>query len=436
MDNNQNKKNIPGTFTTMKDDMSNAKLSPEDRLQQAGSFMIDEPSAESVKATEFDSKQKSFQAAPQTKKDASATQEPSGSLSGFSFDDDDDVASVPEKSSESAKVSHQPSSGLDFSQLDDIDSPLLAPQSSPSAPKQDVSLDNIFESKESSLEGFGGLASGSGLTDFSLEDKPEPKKKKKSKAPVIVGGMLMLLIIVGVSVYALDTQINIFGPDSTQDPVEDLDLSEGVEDPIVPGEETPIEEPIEEPVIEDGTPLIALDTVVPVTLVEGGNIRTDILNTISDETEELIEVTLLTSDGSPVPFSEVQSEMSIDTPQVLSDAVIDYWLYAYNQEGIYKIGAILELEKSVSTDQLVVDWLPDIPADMSGFSLSSSSRSFSETSSMQSSEVTAPSGKVLASYFYNYTEPSNSIDITYIDEYVLLGSSQLTMEALISSLDL
>lgn len=434
MDNsqNQNKKNIPGTFTTMKDDVENANLSPEERLQRAGSFAIDEPAApESVEVTGFDSNEKSFQ--PPTTVDKAPIEEKASSLSGFSFEDD-----------EAPTPSTQPNKGLDFSQLDDEDFKTPEPKTTPpvgaSSTSKDVSFDDIFESSNSSFGDSGSIEPSS--DDFSFDDEPPVKKKKKSKTPVIVGGVLMLLILVGVSVYALDTQLNIFGPATNPQPVEDLDLSDGGNTDVGDGTVDPVtpEEPVDtDPqdtfVPGSGTQLVSADLVASVVVGEN-NIRTDILNELSGVTSPLTEITLAGSDELPLSFTQFQESLGIQTPTALADSVTDYWVYAYNQEGIFKLAVILQLEASVSTDQVVVDWLPTIPQDLSGFSLSSSSRSASGEAVMQSSEVLTPSGQPLTNYFYNYTEPTNSIDVTYVDNYVVLSSSQLTMEALINSFDL
>lgn len=444
MDNsqNQNKKNIPGTFTTMKDDVANAKLSPEERLQRAGSFAVDESPAapESVEVTGFDSKnpsmqpEKSFAAPPSV--DNPVQEEKAGALSGFSFDDD-----------EPAKASSQPSKGLDFSQLDDDEFRTPEPKSTPpvgaSTTSKDVSFDDIFDSADSNAS-FGDAGSIQPESDsFTFDDEPPVKKKKKSKAPVIVGGVLMLLILVGVSVYALDSQLNLFGPPATPQPVDDLDFSDTDDTDLGTGDTDPT--PIDtDPVDTDpqdtfvpgsGTPIVVADASETVTIGEN-NIRTDILNQITGSSSNLIEVTLAGSDGLPLSFEQFQEALGIRTPGVLSDSVTDYWVYAYNQDGIFKMGTVLQIEPSLSTDQVVVDWLSTVPQDLSGFSLSSSSRSAAGDAAMRSSEVTTPGGRTLTNYFYNYTEPTNSIDITYVDSYIVMASSQLSMEALINSFDL
>ncbi len=429
---NQDKKRVPGTFTTMKDALEPQHSSPEDRLHQAGNFLSEnaERSSEPANVSEFDSTKKNPQVTGDV--DKSSLSEKKSKLSGLSIDSDQPTQSKDPESKE-----------LDFSRLDDNDFKMSSSNlgSTIESSSQKRSLDDT-----SSFSDTISLDLEDESKDFSFEKSQAPTPKK-SKTPFVVGGVLVILIIVGVSVYILEDQLNILGTGTEQEEVEDLDLSEEDQDdddisfefeddigdtfgPTDPGEDD------ESFIPGSGTPLVISEAEVTVALNGEGNIRTEILTELSEQGSRLIEVTLAGSDNLPLTFEQYQNLLGIQTPARVMNSVQDYWVYAYNQDGIYKLATILQLDSSEDTQEITESWLDTIPQDLSSFSLSSSSRNAPIDASMNSSEVLTRNNRTLRNYFYNYTEPTNSIDVTYINDYIIIASSQATMDHLGSLFDL
>jgi hypothetical protein len=108
-------------------------------------------------------------------------------------------------------------------------------------------------------------------------------------------------------------------------------------------------------------------------------------------------------------------------------------MYGYNQQGIYKLTGVIQIKNDKNTETLIDNWSTSIPRDLAGFSISSPSRIVNIPTIKQSS-INASSGKIFKNYYYNYTSPADSIDVSSYEKYLLMASSQDSMKYILNQI--
>jgi len=187
-------------------------------------------------------------------------------------------------------------------------------------------------------------------------------------------------------------------------------------------------EPSESQPQVDGNQIVATGEVVQVSMSEGDNIRRAILDSLSEVDSQWVEI-VLTQDRSRVSFSdELVSAMGITVYGPLQDSVNEYQLLAYNQEGVYKLGMILETSSS-NAETLVEEWSANIPFDMSQFALETSSRTVVDP--QINTRTISANGQDVTNYYYNYTDELNSIDVAGAQNMVMVSTSKTAQGNLI-----
>jgi hypothetical protein len=81
----------------------------------------------------------------------------------------------------------------------------------------------------------------------------------------------------------------------------------------------------------------------------------------------------------------------------------------------------------------VENWSNSIPRDLAGFSINLPSRIVNNPQ-IKTSTITNNSGKVFNNYYYNYTSPSDSIDVSSYENFILLASSQDSMRYILEQI--
>jgi hypothetical protein len=117
--------------------------------------------------------------------------------------------------------------------------------------------------------------------------------------------------------------------------------------------------------------------------------------------------------------------MGITIPSI--GTIENYKFYAYNQQGVYKLVAVLGLVEDQEAKTFVENWSSAIPRDLAGFSINLPSR-IVNSPEIKKSTITNNSGKVFDNYYYNYTSSTDSIDVSSYENFVLIASSQDSMK--------
>jgi len=304
------------------------------------------------------------------------------------------------------------------------------------------SLDNNPLFKEMSVDSNSNGPVNNNVNPIPTYDDNLPKKSNKMIYYIIGGVVVILLVGGGVAFFLLGNS----GVDNNQANNDTQNTDESV--PTLPSEDDTedddvvVDNPVDEDLDmdsgidedEDSDSLFAGVSMVPV-VVKPTSIRSDIIAKVSGLQEEVIYLDLKNEAGTKISLREFASYMGITIPESILSGNSKWWTYAYKEQGLYKITNVLEMNNN-ATESFIEEWKPAISRNMSGYSLNSSSRGISTVDPSQTT-ITTSDGRQVLVYFYNYTTPSNSIDIGYIkdDKYIFMASSKFSMEALIKSFE-
>lgn len=420
----QNQNTIPGTLRTLKTDLSADKIAPQDRLQQAGNFVQARPDLNSPVTPPKPVSQENTlisQSTSTPKKDVPVNTSPKS-----------EAESIYSWTNSNLKVG---SSSTGFSALDDsIDLPLdnTSTKTQPTTSFNPASTPYV-SSGDSGVSALAGISQKDGDNDFKISnintgssinedfnfnsDVKSPSKTSKSNGILVAGIVILLLGLIGGGIYVF----NINRPSQTQQSNNtDQNTNTTNEEP---NNTTP-------PQTDNAPkPLFDTTTKIDVSFVDTEPIRKTILSNLNSQKETLVEMNL-TKSGSKISILDLSSVLGINIPPGIINNVADYKLYAYNQQGIYKFTATIQLNQGQDAKSLVESWAPSIPRDMSGFSLNVASRIVNNPN-IKTSIITSANGTIFDNYYYNYTSPVDSIDVSSSKNYVIMASSQDSMRFLL-----
>jgi hypothetical protein len=446
MDPQKNQNQISGTLRTLQTDISG---DPQDRLQQAGNFVQARPEVVvSTSAPQNPTNQSVTGATPDPntvnpnteKKDipeVNTTDKPTYSWTNSS----------PEISSE-----NKPPISVDMQKTPV--SPSNTPNSATTKPSLSVLDDSIdftnattpasLSVTPSTLNSSATMQSTGAKPDLGslptpeqqvyssfntgdnfsledkLEDKPEDKPKRKpiKKTGIIVG---LLILLIGVGVYIYTT--NSFNLATI------LNFSSSPNTNTTPDTAQPTE-----PDTVRGTPFVVTPEIISIDISQDSNetIRNNILLILNREggtvKSELTELLLVKGENQPkLSLEEFAQIFGFNLSPEIVDKAKDYWIYVYNQQGIYKLASVIELFDDSTAQTLVTNWGSSIPRDMAPFSLSSPSRIVNAAPELKTSTFVNSKGETFVNNYYNYTSNTDSIDVSTTSNYIILSSSQDAM---------
>jgi len=410
-DQNQNPQNInslPGNLRTLKTDVEEFNNSPQDRLQQAGNFIQAIPTLESNSTinstTPVTPSTTAIENKVVEKKDIPSNEvnsKPNYSWSNMSSsqvnipktDNNINLSTVSNNSNKSG-----------FSVLDDtIDLPL----------NNSLNKDININSNENS---FNNIPASSDLNINNLNPNQSNTVKPKSNLKPIISGVIVivLLVLIGGGIYLFNTSRTNNNNTST---------TNNTDQPPTPNPEPSIP-PIEEAPLFDNIPKL------DVTFVDSEPIRRTISSLLADKKDTLIELNLI-KDGNKISLLDISTVFGFNIPFI--NDIKQYWFYAYNQEGIYKLTAVIQLASDKKAEELVANWGNSIPRDLSGFSINLPSR-IVNTPNIKNTTIVTDSGNTFNNYYYNYTSPSDSIDVSSYKNYILMASSQNSMKYILDQI--
>jgi len=406
-DQNQKSQNqIPGTLRTLKTDLEMTKSNPQDRLQQAGNFVQARPEpvntpTPTVSALDIESDIK-----PQVPKQDIPEVTPNYSWSNMSIGNNEVNNAEFKPTISQAPVENK--SG--FSVLDDsIDLPLDNTNTPTS--NQTTELPPKVEPSDQ--------APAFDINSLNLQDDaPAPSTKKSSKGLFSALIVVLLLSLIGGGLYFY---FNMSG--NTPEIADNTDTNTDNNTDNTTDNES------EEPSLEFISPLIQ-DSAVDIAFVDSEPIRRTIATVLTDKKDTLIQLNL-TKDNTPVNLIDTADVFGITIPSV--GTISDHRFYAYNQQGVYKLVAVLGLVEGQDAKVFVDNWSNSIPRDLAGFSINLPSR-IVNTPEIKKSIITNNSGKVFENYYYNYTSPSDSVDVSNYENYVLIASSQDSMKYVLNQI--
>ena len=435
-DQNQNPQNsqnsLPGTLRTLKTDLDiGGSSNPQDRLQQAGNFVQARPTLESTPAPtpvvpiSTPSTTVASTTTPQTaeKKDIPATEvkpKPAYSWSNMSPAQnitpktDFNLEVKKEATNNIPPVSNINETKSGFSVLEDtIDLPLDSkPATDINKPNDNKSNTGVFK-LEPKVNNQSVEFNLNGASFQETDVQPKSKSSMKSIISIVVA--LVLLVLIGGGVYAFNMSRN-SAPSQTTDNKTDTNT-----------------EPNTNPApIVVANPLFKDISKVDIAFVDTEPIRQTILSQLSSKKEPLVELNL-TKDGNKVALTDVADAFIITIPTDVLSGLQDYWLYGYNQEGIYKLTAVIQLASDKKAEELVANWANSIPRDLSGFSINLPSR-IVNTPNIKNTTIVTDSGKSFNNNYYNYTSPADSIDVSSYENYILMASSQDSMRYILKQI--
>lgn len=494
----QNQNTITGTLRTLKTDLSGDKTAPQDRLQQAGNFVQARPDLSSpvtppnnlssgVK-TQTQSTSTPKQDVPVNNNFKNESKNYSWTNMSVPTPNKSNIGGVvsptnsinPSVGSEvkaygmSESNSNQPLTNMNDSISSSNSDRFQGPSSSsivkpkPIPPFKEVVKESpsLNSNTDSLSSGFSALdenldlpldtatsasvsssSSGLGVVDFednsiskSLDSNLNPtntpsvspefsfnpssldddvlKTKSKSKFGLVI--VMVLLSLIGGGVYYYFDRTG-FLP-STQ--VSNTDTENNVTQDNT--------DTITEPTENSSAPLFSPSSKINVAFVDTEPIRKTILSTLSSQKDPLVEINL-TKDGNPISIIDLASVLGITMPPAIINNIVDYRIYAYNQQGVYKFTATLQLNVNQDTKSLVDSWSTSMPRDLSGFSLNVPSR-IVNSPDIKTSTVTNANGAVFNNYYYNYTSPTDSLDVSSSGSYIIMASSQESMKYLLDQI--
>lgn len=398
----KNKNTIPGTLRTLKTDLS-LDTDPQDRLQQSGNFLQARPNLDMPVTPP-----EPITSSPVVEDSPPSTVQPemkdikpkSPSAGSYSWGNTNNTPQG-DLNINMSSLEEPVKSG--FTALDDsMDIPLSSniDKSVPIPPS--IKPPEPAKAVEAPLP---GMSSNSNSFNFDTQQDAPSKKISSFKGLFSVVILIILVGLIGGGIYLyLNTR-------TTPAPITDND---GTDNP------TPTT-----PVVEAISP-IQVNKKIDVAFLDTEPIRKTIITSLNTEKDALVEVNL-TKDGSKVNIIDLASALGITIPVTITGDVLDYWIYVYNQQGIYKLTAAIQLKETADASVPLSNWSASIPRDMAGFSLNSSSRIVTSPE-IKRSTITANTGKVFNNYYYNYTSNTDSIDVSSNGKYIIMASSQDSMK--------
>lgn len=402
----QNQNQIPGNLRTLKTDLEMNKSNPQDRLQQSGNFVQARPTNE--------------------KKDIPTTNtQPSYSWSNMNTNNTQSNNST-FKPAPTASVENK--SGLSI--LDDsidlpIEKPIISNNTNPATealPSSPV-INQPNPAAPIKTE-INTQANAFDINSLNLQDdssNPKPKALNKALFPALI--VIILLGLIGGGLYFYFNM-------SSNDEADITDNTEqNISDPVDDITEEPIDIQPENPISTFSSPL-KQDSAVDIAFVDAEPIRSTISKYLIDERDILIQLNLTKNDTS-VSLIDIADVLGLTIPSI--ETIVDYRLYAYNQQGVYKLVAVLGLAEGQEAKSFLLNWANSIPRDLAGFSINIPSR-IVNTPTIKKSVITNNSDKVFENYYYNYTSPSDSIDVSSYKNYLLMTSSQDAMNYILDQI--
>lgn len=416
----QNQNTIPGTLRTLKTDLS--MTPPQERLQQAGNFMQARPMPDEVNQEQSVSGNDINQPASVTLNTPSQQSAPQYSWSNM----DNNKKDVPFQTGSGTNATNiDTNTGLKsgFSVLEDADDFALDSSFSPSSITEEVDMNTMNDKASPVNQNFSmnnaNISSGENNNVDIYQSNPT--KKAKSPIKALLSGFIALVLVglIGGGVYLYFTRFTNVPTNTNEDTTQE---------PLNPVE--PSEPPVQ---VADENTLFEANIKLDIAFVDTEPIRKTVLTVLSSKTEELIELNL-TSEGNKIPFTDMADALGLVIPSNIQTDIKAYWLYAYNQQGVYKLIATFVFEDFKLGKDLIDSWSTSIPRDLSGFSLNVPSR-IVNSPDIKTATVTSASGKVYNNYYYNYTSPNDSVDVSSVDNYILIASSQDSMKFILDQLE-
>ena len=421
-DQNQNLQNsIPGTLRTLKTDLENLNSSPQDRLQQAGNFVQARPSTNStqnITPTKIDS---NIENKVSEKKDIpplnSFVDNSAYSLSNMKSTEDVKLSNMQNLVKENTPKPVSDSKSNGFSVLDESldillnnndNLNLVAKDSKEISPKLD-----ILPKTENEL-GLNTASNQFDINSLNIQDDINNNKKSSIKGILSIVLIIILIILIGGGIYLFNISRN--------------NNTNNISNSPAPTP-SPTSSPIPTPTI---SPLFVNIKKLDISFVNTEPIRQTILSQLANETDSLIELNL-TQNGNKVTIQDLADALTVTFPVEIIDNVEEYWLYGYNQQGIYKLTGVIKLKNDKNPETLINNWSTSIPRDLAGFSINSPSRIVNIPTIKQSS-INNSSGKTFKNYYYNYTSPADSIDVSSYEKYLLMASSQDSMKYILNQI--
>jgi hypothetical protein len=429
-DQNQNPQTqIPGTLRTLKTDLEIGKSNPQDRLQQAGNFVQARPEVSSNVTSNSTgvAASISIDAKPAVeKKDIPAVSTESKTQANYSWSNMSSTPNINSNTSfnPTSKAPAETKSG--FSVLDDsIDLPLdsssvttsQTPNPAPNpinvatTPATPQKLDTNTQNNQFNIN------------NLNLQDENIKPSKPKSSGKGLISAVIVIILLglIGGGVYFYFNISSNRNTDITTDDNTNLDDNISIDDPTEITDDLSNARFIS-PLIQNSTVDIAFNDSEP--------IRRTITTTIADKSDTLIELNL-TKDNNSVSLVDIADILGLTIPSV--GTIENYRFYAYNQQGVYKLVAVLGLSVDQEAKTFVENWSSSIPRDLAGFSINLPSR-IVNSPEIKKSIITNNSGKVFDNYYYNYTSPSDSADVSSYENFVLIASSQDSMKYILEQI--
>jgi hypothetical protein len=429
-DQNQNPQNqIPGTLRTLKTDLEIGKSNPQDRLQQAGNFVQARPEVSSNATPNPMGASASIpvDAKPAVeKKDIPAVSTESKSQPNYSWSNMSSTPNINPNASFSptSKAPTETKSG--FSVLDDsIDVPLDS--SSVTQPQTQNPAPNPinFAATPATAQKLNTNTQNNqfDINTLNIQDENIKPSKPKSSGKGLISAVIVIILLglIGGGVYFYFNISSNRNTDITTDDNTNLDDNISIEDPTEITDDSSNVRFIS-PLIQNSTVDIAFNDSEP--------IRRTITTAVADKSDTLIELNL-TKDNNPVSLIDVADIMGITIPSI--GTIENYRFYAYNQQGVYKLVAVLGLAEDQNAANFVDSWSNSIPRDLAGFSINLPSR-IVNSPEIKKSIITNNFGKVFDNYYYNYTSPSDSSDVSSYENFVLIASSQDSMKYILEQI--
>jgi hypothetical protein len=431
----QNQNQITGTLRTLKTDLELNKLNPQDRLQQAGNFVQARPETSNnlgalntadvslsnitsspnipLQESKTENQKKDIPTAnPESNPKPNYTWSNMSSPSSPSpaFNPNNVKPTITTQNQQSQPVI-EPKSG--FSVLDDsIDLPLdnkdIAPTTIPNlnVNKSSTPNPNLEPSTLISNLDVNKPNEQLDINTLNLQNDVTDSKPKKSSLKNLISFtvVIVLLVLIGGGVYFY---FNISNPVNTT--VTTNTDTDNTDDTT--------------PTSSFSSPLTA-SSILDISFVDSEPIRRTIATLLSDKSDTLIKLNL-TKDNNAISLIDIADVLGITIP--LIGTIENYEFYVYNQQGVYKLVSVLGLPSDQNAKSFIDNWSNSIPRDLAGFSINLPSRIVNDPQ-IKKSTVTNSAGNIFENYYYNYTSPTDSVDVSSYENFVLIASSQDSMK--------
>jgi hypothetical protein len=432
----QNQNQITGNIRTLKTDLEVSIVKPQDRLQQAGNFvqarptdihnnMVDQKTnTGGFESTNTPSTNNISDSPSEEKKDVPAVSVESKSQQNYSWSNmspnsnSNNSTFIPKNQS-----STETKSG--FSVLDDsIDLPLENDPNNNTTPFLNkvsnigsTQLDTIPPGDKSENN---NQANQFDINSLNLQDDTQDIKPKKQSSAGLISAVIVIVLLglIGGGVYFY---LNMSSKKTDNKVTTDKDNNVDIDNSTDINENTP-KPTFESPLTQDSAVDIAFNDIEP--------IRRTISTFLADKSATLIQLNL-TKDDTIVSLIDIADIMGINIPSI--GTIEDYRFYAYNQQGVYKLVAVLGLDSGQDAKTFVENWSNSIPRDLAGFSINLPSR-IVNSPEIKNTSITNNSGQTFDNYYYNYTSPNDSIDVSSYENFVLIASSQDSMRYILNQI--